>query len=229
MGVVGVVVVLLLGVVSRLVSGNRFSDGLLFHLHRGDTQCFTASAHAGTPLRAEVQVTNPSRGSDWSVSVYLLIAATNGILDSFDNVTHARIGRMAPAGPHHGHDERGTAADYKLCVFSRGGRADGSFRKIGVRFWTQEGADAFEDDRVGMRESVRVEDVREVMEGVGVAEERLREVGRTVREVMEGEKGLWRDVDRWETRLVWLGVVAWGTVIGGAWTVWRRVAQITLR
>ncbi|KAI0558423.1 emp24/gp25L/p24/GOLD [Gracilaria domingensis] len=118
----------------------------MFHLSRGATQCFTMNAKAHSKLHGEIRVALGKGQMD--VGYFLLVGVTNDMLSGKSDIEHETFSVVAPAGPHHGHDEHSTPAEYKLCVYNRAPfNSARDYRVVYVTFGSEAGADEFEDER----------------------------------------------------------------------------------
>lgn len=114
------------------------------------------------------------------VGFRLAVASTNKPLLDKKVVDHEKFTARAPTGPHHGHDEISTPAEYKLCVFSsehsKGVPSD--YRKVYISFAVSKGVDSFEDDEGALKGLARESHVGEM-------ERRIHEMQRLVSDVVE--------------------------------------------
>ncbi|PXF41758.1 hypothetical protein BWQ96_08547 [Gracilariopsis chorda] len=118
----------------------------MFHLVRGFTQCFTVNANSGSKLHGEIRVVNGK--GDMEVGYLLLVGATNAHLLGKKSIDQERFSTIAPPGPHHGHDEHSTPAEYKLCIYNRAAISGSQdYRVVHLTFSADRGADDFEDHR----------------------------------------------------------------------------------
>lgn len=131
------------------------AEHILFYLPRHGTQCFTATTTARSMLTAEIRVMNGA--SDMPIGFWLLVGATNAVIRTKSDVEHEKFSIPAPSGPHHGHDENTLPAEYRLCLFQKGGSASTyaeKSRKVYVSFAAQGDEHAF-NERSAVQELFR--------------------------------------------------------------------------
>eukprot|EP00178_Gracilaria_changii_P016044 TRINITY_DN4521_c0_g1_i1.p1 TRINITY_DN4521_c0_g1~~TRINITY_DN4521_c0_g1_i1.p1 ORF type:complete len:292 (+),score=43.87 TRINITY_DN4521_c0_g1_i1:108-983(+) len=152
-------------------------ESIMFHLSRGATQCFTMNAKVGSKIHGEIRVAFGKGNMD--VGYFLLVGVTNDMLAGKNNIEHETFSVIAPRGPHHGHDEHSTPAEYKLCVYNRAPvNSAQDFRVIHVTFAAEFGADEFEDERGPLEGLATGSNVKQI-------ENTIRHIERTVDAVMD--------------------------------------------
>ncbi|CAN8065200.1 unnamed protein product [Agarophyton chilense] len=135
------------------------------------------NAKAGSKLFGEIRVAHGEGIMD--VGYFLLVGVTNSMLLGKKDIQHETFSTVAPTGPHHGHDERSTPAEYKLCTYNRGASGSSTdYRVVYVTFGSETGADEFEDARGPLEGLATGSNVKQI-------ENTIRHIEKTVNAVMD--------------------------------------------